>query len=50
MRISLDERATFHNFVMALNSSDPNTSELLAEFDIADVVNWDDQNDASKVG
>lgn len=35
---------------MASETPDPSSSELLTDFDIADVENWDDQNDNSKVG
>ena len=35
---------------MASEAPDPSSSELLKDFDIADVDNWDDQNDTSKVG
>ncbi len=35
---------------MASEAPDPSSSELLTDFDIADVDNWDDQNDNSKVG
>lgn len=35
---------------MASETPDPSSSELLTDFDIADVDNWDDQNDNSKVG
>ncbi|XP_065065184.1 TOX high mobility group box family member 4-B-like isoform X2 [Rhopilema esculentum] len=33
---------------MASEAPDPSSSELLTDFDIADVDNWDDQNDSSK--
>ena len=35
---------------MASDAPDPSSSELLTDFDIADVDNWDDENDSSKVG